>query len=152
MFLSDPREEILSDHEKVYRPLHAWPRIDTSETYYMVFVVHEEVSICPACVLLSTQASLVEYLTDCQNIDGLILQELFVVMPPHQYNGQRWLSTQITELSASFDMAGNLQSIQYQTEAGEFAEFLTEPGHEEIYKTIYIEKSGEEFPISKWNY
>ncbi|RAU47908.1 hypothetical protein DBY65_005665 [Pseudomonas sp. RIT412] len=152
MFLSDPREEILSDHEKVYRPLHAWPRVDTSETYYMAFVVDEDVSICPACVLLSTQASLIGYLTDCQNIDGLIIQELFVVMPPHQYNGERWLNTPITELSASYDMAGNLQSILYQTEFGEFAEFLAEPKYEDIYKVIYIAKSGEEFPISRWNY
>ncbi|WP_146749642.1 MULTISPECIES: hypothetical protein [unclassified Pseudomonas] len=118
----------------------------------MAFVVDEDVSICPACVLLSTQASLIGYLTDCQNIDGLIIQELFVVMPPHQYNGERWLNTPITELSASYDMAGNLQSILYQTEFGEFAEFLAEPKYEDIYKVIYIAKSGEEFPISRWNY
>lgn len=152
MFLSDPREEILSDHEKVYRPLHAWPRVDTSETYYMAFIVDENVDICPACVLLSTQESLIEYLTDCQKIDSLILQEVFVVMPPHQYNGERWLNTPITELSASFDMSGNLQSIQYQTAVGEFAEFLAEPKYEETYKTIYTAKSGDGFPISRWNY
>ncbi|RJX77830.1 hypothetical protein [Pseudomonas sp. LS-2] len=142
LFLTDPREEILSDHEKVYRPLYAWPRIDTSETYYIAFVVDKNVSICPSSVLFSTQESLIEYISACQEIESLTLQELIVVMPPHQYNGERWMSTTIIELSASFDTSGNLQFIQYQTAIGEFAEYLAEPKYEDLCKTIYTAESG----------
>ncbi|MCV4275818.1 hypothetical protein OH710_24555 [Pseudomonas capsici] len=152
LFLSDPREEILTDREKVYRPLHAWPRVDTSEAYYIAFIVDDNVEICPASILLSTQQSLVDFLTDCQEIEGLVLQELIVVMPPHLYNGERWLSIPISELSASFDPSGNLLRIQYQTTAGEFAEYVNDPKHEETCRTIYIAKTDKDFPLGKWNY
>lgn len=152
LFLSDPREEVLTDREKVYRPLHAWPRVDTSEAYYIAFLVDDNVEISPASVLLSTQQSLVDFLTNCLEIEGLILQELIVVIPPYLYNGERWLTTQILELFATFDSSGNLLCIQYQTPAGEYADYVDNPACQGFSKTIYTAKTGKDFPLSRWNY
>jgi hypothetical protein len=140
VFITDPREEIFNDNEKVYRPLQAWPRVDTSETYYQVFIIQSHplsTDADPSAVLLSTPSALVDFIVDCQRIHQTKIQEILVTLPPHIHDGESWITVKLVELMVRIGKEGRLSSIQYRTNDETYVEYLSTDGWEIKLDTIY---------------